>query len=136
MKYQKFIETYFLIDEPKAGELVPFVFRPVQQKYYNELVRDYDIENKGLTTPVREIILKARREGFSSLVLALFAADDLMSEHPTETMVISYKDDATETFRKRYKLFITSYGANKLGYSIDDIKKSPGLLNQVSKQMF
>src|SRR3990167_2712555 len=119
MRYRSYIEDHFLIDEPKSGKLVPFKFRPVQEKYYNELVRDYDIEKKGLTVPVREIILKARREGFSSLVLALFAADDLMSEHPTESLVISYRDDATQVFRKRYKTYITSYGAQKLGYTTE-----------------
>lgn len=135
MKYRQFVEDNFLIDEPKSGRLVPFIFRPVQVKYYNELVRDYDIENRGLTVPVREDILKARREGFSSLILALFAADDLMSEDPTESMVISYRDDATQTFRRRYRNYITSYGAKKLGYTVDQIQTSPGLLDQVAKQM-
>ena len=103
MRFKDFIEENFLIDEPKSGQLVEFKLRPVQLKYYEELVRDYDIEKQGLTNPVREIILKARKEGFTSLILALFAVDDLMSDNPTETLVISYKDDATQTFRKRYK---------------------------------
>src|SRR3990167_5268297 len=108
LQYRKYIEENMLIDEPESGKLVPFKFRPVQVKYYNQLVNEYDIENKGLTVAVREIILKARREGFSSLILGLFAADDLTQENPTETLVISYKDDATDTFRKRYRLFVTS----------------------------
>ena len=44
MRYKDFIESRFLIDEPKSGKLIPFLFRKVQIKYYNELVRDYDIE--------------------------------------------------------------------------------------------
>ena len=136
MKYRAFIEDNFLIDEPKSGQLVPFKFRPVQNKYYDELVRDYDIENQGLTVPVREDILKARREGFSSLILALFAADDLMSSNPTESLVISYKDDATKTFRKRYRNFITSYGAKKLGHTVESIQANPGILEQAAKIMF
>ena len=96
------------IDEPKEGKLIPFTFNTVQSKYYNELCRDYDIEKKGLSVPIREKILKARREGFSSLILALFAVDDMTQNNPTETQVISYKDDATKTFTKRYKLFIES----------------------------
>lgn len=135
MKYREFIEDYFLIDEPKSGQLVPFKFRPVQNRYYNELVKDYDIEVQGLTVAVREDILKARREGFSSLVLGLFAVDDLMNENPTETLVISYRDDATQTFRKRYRTFLTSYGARKLGHSVEDIQQSPAILDQVAKQM-
>jgi len=135
MKYRQFIEDYFLIDEPKSGQLVPFKFRLVQEKYYNELVRDYDIENKGLINPIREIVLKARREGFSSLILALFAVDDLMSDNPTESLIISYRDDATEKFRKRYRGFLTSYGARKLGHTIEQIQQNPSILDQAAKQM-
>src|SRR3990167_11238184 len=136
MRYRAFVEDNFLIDEPKSGKLVPFKFRYVQNKYYNELVRDYDIENKGLSVAIREDILKARREGFSSLILAIFAVDDLMTDNPTETLVISYRDDATQTFRKRYRNYVTSYGAKKLGHSVEKIQQNPGILNEVAKQMF
>ena len=136
MKYKAFIEDNFLIDEPKTGKLVPFKFRVVQEKYYQELVQDYDIENNGLQRPVRDIILKARKEGFTSLVLALFAVDDLLSDNPTETLVISYKDDATQTFRKRYRNFLLSAGAKKMGYAIEQIQKEPQILDEVAKQMF
>ncbi len=136
MKYQAYIERYFLIDDAKTGQLVPFIFRPVQQKYYNELIRDYDIERQGIRNPLREIILKARKEGFTSLILALFAVDDLNSDNPTETLVISYKDDATQTFRKRYRNFILSTAARKLGYTIEQIQKEPQILDQVAKQVF
>jgi hypothetical protein len=142
MRYQHYIENNFLIDEPKTGKLVPFKFRPVQQRYYDELVRDYDIENRGITSPVREIILKARREGFSSLILAIFAADDVNQENATETLVISYRDDATETFRKRYRNYVlssavlnaTDKNGNK-AFTIEDIQNNPGLLDQAAKQV-
>ena len=112
MKYRRFIEDNFLIDEPQTGKLVPFVFNDVQNKYYDEvLVGEYDIEKKGISAPVREIIVKARREGFSSLVLGIFAADDITQKNPTETQVVSYKDDATDTFRRRYRRFILSWAA-------------------------
>lgn len=136
MNYQRFIEENFLIDEPKAGQLVPFVFNKVQKLYYEELKRDYDIEKCGLATPVREIILKARREGFSSLILALFAADDITQENPTETLVISYRDDATETFRKRYRLYLTSAFAFEAGYDLDFIRANPYILDEMAKQYF
>jgi len=136
MQYKKCIETYFLIDDSKSGELTPFIFRPVQQKYYDQLCKEYDIENKGITNPIREIILKARKEGFTSLVLALFAVDDIMTENPTETLVISYKDDATSAFRKRYRLFLTSYLARKSGASVEQIQKDPNILDKYAKQYF
>lgn len=135
MKYRRYIEDNFLIDEPKSGKLVPFKFNKVQDKYYKELVLEYDIEETGLQNPVREIILKARREGFSSFVLALFAADDILSDNPTETNVISYKDDATKVFRKRYRTYITSAGARKMGYSASQIAQNPGILDLAAKQV-
>lgn len=130
------IENSFLIDQPDTGKLVPFVFRPVQNKYYNELIRDYDIENKGISSPVRDIILKARREGFSSLILALFAADDILNTNPTETLVISYKDEATETFRKRYRLYLTSCFALDAGYTVDEIQADPNILEEMAAVHF
>lgn len=135
MKYRKFIEDWFLIDMAQTGELVPFKFNKVQVKYYDELCRDYDIENNGISTPVRENILKARREGFSSLVLALFAADDIYQPNPTETSVLSYKDDATAIFRKRYRTFILSYFIRwKLKKQIVHIKNQPGLLDEAAEK--
>jgi len=134
MKYKRFIEENFLIDEPKTGKLVPFIFNKVQAHYYDELIKDYDIEKNGITNPIRDEILKARREGFSSLILALFGADDILQVNPTETNVISYKDDATETFRRRYRNYVLSYAARKLGYTIDQIQTNPGILDLAAKQ--
>ena len=83
---------------------------------------------------MREIILKARREGFSSLILGLFAADDILQENPTESLAISYRDDATATFRKRYRLYITSYFAKKQGHTAESIQKNINILEIVAKQ--
>lgn len=107
MKFKSFIEKYFLIDDAESGRLVPFNFRPVQSKYYDFLCRDYsEKENfKGL----RETILKARKEGFTSLVLALFAADIIMNHDPVRYLEISYKEDATRQHYRRLKAFILSY---------------------------
>lgn len=131
-----FISEYFLIDEPSTGKLVKFVPRKVQLKYYDELICDYDIEKQGVSAPVREQILKARREGFSSLILALFAADDILQENPTESLAVSYKDDATNTFRKRYRLYVTSYFAKKCGYTTEQIQQNVNILEQMAKQFF
>ena len=114
MRYRDFIEDWFEIDDAKTGELVPCKLNKTQRKYYEGLVNDYGIE-RGLAVPAREIILKARRQGFSSLVLALFAADDILSEHATETHVISYKDEATKIFTKRYKGYVKAYFRKRWG---------------------
>lgn len=137
MKYRQFIESNFLIDDPKqGGKLVPFVFNPVQIAYYNDLIKQYDIENEEIGVPVREFIVKARREGFSSLILALFAADDILAETPTESMVISYRDDATAVFRKRYRRFILSWYAQKTGVTVEQIQEDPNVLEEFKKQVF
>ena len=123
MQYKRFIQDNFLIDRADTGELVPFVFNKVQAKYYDELVKDYDIEAKGISVAIRENILKARREGFSSVILAIFCADDIRNDNPTETTVISYKEDATDTFKRRYRTYALSFFAKfKLGFSVEEIK--------------
>lgn len=135
MKYRQYIESNFLIDEPTTGQLVPFKFRKVQELYYNQLVV-MGIEDKGLTLAIREFIVKARREGFSSLILALFAADDILQANPTETQVVSYKDDATNTFRKRYRRFVLCAGALKAGVTVEQIQSDPNILERFGKQVF
>lgn len=133
--YKKFIEENFLIDNAKTGQLVPFEFNPVQTKYYEDLCRDYDIERKGINQPIREDILKARREGFSSLILGLFAADDITQDNPTETDVLSYKDDATNIFRKRYRTFVLSAHAIDHGITKEQIIANVNILEDIAAQV-
>src|SRR3990167_1337718 len=135
MKYLSFIEDNFMVDDPRTGQLVPFIMRPVQKRYYDFLVRDYDIEKRGIDVPIRECLLKARRQGFSSFFLALFAADALLNPNPTETLVISYRYDATATFRKRYRNFLLSFGARSKGYSVADIQQNSGVLESIAKEL-
>jgi hypothetical protein len=132
MKYRQYIEENFLIDKAMTGQLVPFKFNPVQEHYYEDLCTHYKIEKYGISVPVRENIVKARREGFSSLILALFAADDLCNDNPTQTDVLSYKDDATETFRRRYRTYILSRFALEVGVSHDDIRNNINVLEEIA----
>ena len=136
MNYRAFIEENFLIDFANTGELVPFKFNPVQEHYYQDLCRDYDIERKGISIPVRENILKARREGFSSLILGLFASDDVTNDNPTETAVLSYKDDATKIFLKRYRTYLLTHFAKEYGISREAIAENINLLEDVAKEVF
>lgn len=113
LQYLWIIETYFLIDEPKTGKLIPFKLRPVQRKYFQMLLRDYPSD--GL--PIREIILKARKEGFTSLILALFAAACILEEDPIRLMEISYKADSTRQHFTRFCRYIQSFcAANNIKY--------------------
>ena len=104
MKIKKFIAENFLIDSAITGEFVPFIFNDVQTKYYKILIDTY---GEALEF-VRDIILKARKEGFTSLVLGIFAALDLHARTATRSLEISYKDDATRQHFRRYRNFILS----------------------------
>jgi DNA-binding protein Fis len=136
MKYRLFIEDHFMIDAAKTGQLVPFKFNHVQEDFYeNVLCKHYDIEKAGLSVPIREHIVKARREGFSSLILALFAADDLLNENPTVTDVYTYRDKDTNTFRKRYRHYLLTYFAHKFGVTPQQIYDDINLLEQIAPEV-
>ncbi len=107
MKFKSFIEENFLIDNAETGAYVPFKFNSVQSKYYQILVNEYgeDLNFSNL----REIVLKARKEGFTSLILAIFASSMILSETAVRFLEISYKDDATRQHFRRFKNFILSF---------------------------
>lgn len=132
MKYKLFIEENFMIDRAMTGQIVPFVFNQVQNQYYEDLCREYDIEKQGINVPIREDILKARREGFSSFILGLFAADDLMNDNPTESDVLSYKDDATNVFRKRYRTYVLSFFGKEAGYTQEQMQQNINILEEIA----
>lgn len=135
MRFRQYIEDHFVIDEPREGKLVPFLFNPVQVAYYDELCK-LGLEEQGIGLALREFIVKARREGFSSLILALFAADDITQPNPTESQVISYKDEATNIFRKRYRRYVLSCYAKKAGITIEQIQEDSTILEQFASQLF
>lgn len=106
-KIQRLIQENFLIDQAGTGELIPFKFRPIQQKYFDILVNDYG-EDFWCSAPVREQIIKARQEGFTSLILALFASVMTLVDSASRFLEISYKIDATKQHFSRLKRFFLS----------------------------
>ena len=105
--YKSFIEQFFQVLDRETQQPVDFRFNKVQAKYYDILIRDYDNFNG-----VREIVLKARQQGFSSLILALFTVDFLMYDHSI-SICVSHRKDATELLFKKVKFYIESYCAKK-----------------------
>lgn len=106
VNYRKFIEENFVILDKDSLQPIPFKLNPVQGKYYDILKSDYGGEMKG----IREIVLKARQEGMSSFILALFAADFLLRPHSV-SICISHRKDATDILFKKVKGYIESYFA-------------------------
>ena len=115
--YKSFIQDNFAILDYHSQQPVPFKFKAVQNKYYDLLWRDYP-NFEGL----REIVLKARQEGFSSLILALFTVDFIMVPHSV-SICISHRKDSTEQLFRKVKFYIESYCV-KNGFSLKDYLKT------------
>lgn len=91
--YHKIIEHLFLIVDRDARTR-PFVLNFPQKKILYDLKR-------------RDIILKARQEGISSLILALFAVDFLFIEN-IRCVVISHEAEATQKLFDKVKFYLES----------------------------
>lgn len=135
ISYQSFIEDNFLIKN-KDGMVVPFHFdifqegqiRSVQDYYMIDLYKHYSYELEG----VREIILKGRKEGFSAMVLGIFATDFLMSEHPIGCVSIADTMEETQRLLSRAKFYIESVAIkeNRKLTDICDIVSKNNLRNK------
>lgn len=91
--YRKAIENTFLIVDKKA-QTRPFILNEPQNKILNALSS-------------RDIILKARQEGISSLILAIFAVDFLTIEN-VRCVVISHESGATQKLFDKVKFYLDS----------------------------
>ena len=91
--YQRGIEKLFYIVN-KEMQAVPFKLRPPQKKINDNLGQ-------------MDIILKARQEGISSLILARFALDWLTIEN-IRCVVVSHEDKATQRLFDRVRYYIES----------------------------
>jgi hypothetical protein len=103
LKYKRFIETRLKIVN-KEQQVVPFILNKIQNKYLTE---DYT---------GNDIILKARQQGFSSLILAIFTFDFLLKENQRNVIVADIADNAQELL-DRVKFYLKSY-EEAIGYKI------------------
>jgi intein/homing endonuclease len=101
--YKKFIEDQFDIID-KKNKTVPFILNRVQEKYYDQILNDYGNNMEGL----REIVLKARQQGMSSFILALFTVDFINIENSVSICIAHRKND-TEKLFKKVKFYLESY---------------------------
>ncbi len=97
--YKKWIEDNLSIVN-KEGNLVPFKLNAIQDRY---LTQD--------TSNGKDYILKARQQGFSSLILAIFTADFLMKENVYNVVVADNTDNA-QGLLKRVKDYIRCIDPN------------------------
>lgn len=93
-KYEKFIEKRLQIID-KTGTIVPFILNSVQKKFIEKATG-------------RDIILKARQQGFSSEILGIFSGDFLLKENSRSIVVADETDNAIELL-DRVKFYIKTY---------------------------
>ena len=94
-KVKECIETSFPIINKQAEE-VPFILNKAQIKFLENMTG-------------RDIILKARQEGFSSFILALFTFDFLFKPNSVNVS-LSYESGAAEKLLDKVKLYIKDLG--------------------------
>lgn len=95
--YKRFIQDNLDIVN-KEGNLVPFHLNQIQNKFLTE-----DTSNG------KDIILKARQQGFSSLILGIFLADFIIKEN-TYNVVVADDTDNAKGLLKRVKDYLKSWG--------------------------
>jgi len=94
--YKKFIEDNFQIVNKKR-EIVNFKLNPIQDRFISKDSSSH-----------KDIILKARQQGFSSAILALYTVDFLMKPNTRNVIIADEKENAQELLEK-VKFYIESY---------------------------
>lgn len=106
--YLNWIQDHLNIVD-KNGQLVPFTLNAIQLKFLTQ-----DMTG-------RDIILKARQQGFTSIVTAIFLADFLMRKNTYNVIVADDADNAMGIL-KRVKDYL-GYWCDKKGLNEKDILK-------------
>lgn len=106
--YVRWIQDFLMIVN-KEGQLVQFNPNIIQEKFMTQ-----DMSGK-------DIVLKARQQGFSSIILAMFMADFLMKEH-TYNVVVADDEDNAKGLLKRVKDYLGCW-CEKKGIKPNDILK-------------
>lgn len=95
--YRKFIEKNFsVIDE--NDHTVPFTYNPIQDRISKQLTGS-------------DIVLKARRHGISSLILAMMAVEFTLTEN-FRGVVVSHETKATQKLLDKVVFFLDSMKQN------------------------
>lgn len=118
---RQIIEEFFYIAN-KDGLRVPFVFNEAQDIYY---------KNK----TARDDILKARKEGFSSLILALLTVAFLFGEN-VNCVCISHEEESTQRLFKKVEYYIenmTTHDGKRIEVKLKD-KSRKNLVFSYSKK--
>jgi len=98
-----FIETFFFINN-KEAKTVPFIFNDPQTRFYNFFL-------KNLFT----IIVKARKEGFSSLIEAIWLHACLFFQNE-KAVTMAQNQDEMKVHRDRVEFFLQTMGTKNFKF--------------------
>lgn len=112
MNYQKAIEKFEIVN--KEGHRVQFIPNEYQIKFLESMTG-------------RDVILKCRQIGYSSLILALFTLDFLGKEN-SRSVILSHDVQSAQRLLDRARFFIRS--VEEKGFSVNyDTKRRNELIN-------
>ena len=105
-----FIETFFNIIDKDRKE-VPFIFNQPQSKYYEKHGQIYKEENgfAVLSQPIFDLILKARKQGFSSGIEAIWLHACLFVKN-ARCVVMSHEKEATKRHLEKVRYYLKTMG--------------------------
>lgn len=92
--YARFFKDFFSIVN-KDAQTVPFLLNPIQEQYTKDATG-------------RDIVLKARQQGFSSIITAKFAQDFMLKENITSMVIADEASNATGLL-ERVKFYLKSW---------------------------
>jgi len=99
-----FIETFLWIVDKKRDK-VPFIFNPPQNKYYANRTHN-------------DLILKARKEGFSSLIEAIWLHACIFIPN-SRAVILSHEMEATKRHFERIKYYLQTMGDGRQKFTVD-----------------
>jgi len=105
---REIVESMFFIVD-KAGKKVPFIFNDIQNRFYNDHT-------------LRDDVLKARKEGLSSMILAILTARFLFVPNIVCACVSHTEEDTKRLFSK------VKYYIDNLPFEVQLSKSSAGHL--------
>ena len=134
-----FIETFLYIVN-KKGKLIPFKFNNVQLAYYNYLIKKYwkpYIDSRGNKRyrfqGIREVILKARQFGISTLIRALYFHDSITNQG-INSYVYCQDFEKSKEMMVKDKLFYKKLPPNlkpAISYDTKSVVTFPEMLSKI-----
>jgi hypothetical protein len=97
--FEWFAENLLYVQDKQSGRIIPFVLKPVQRRLARAI-----LAKLWAGEPVRVIILKARREGVSTLIQAVFYWLCSTRSH-MHSITVSHHDDTTRALHGMVERF-------------------------------